>query len=134
MDNFHNINDKKKVVHFNLENNVISEENHDATISQKSINENKTLDSNDKNDNKKSKKKKEMEIISLNIQKSSQNLNEPDIFYADLFSQLIIKDKGKNRFNSVSKKWKDDDSYIVGNEILEIEEENSKNSYADQIK
>jgi hypothetical protein len=75
-----------------------------------------------------------MEIISLNILKSSQNLNEPDIFYADLFSQLIIKDKGKNRFNSVSKKWKDDDSYIVGNEILEIEEENSKNSYADQIK
>ena len=32
-----------------------------------------------------------MEIISTNIQKSSQNLNHPEIFYAGLFNNLITK-------------------------------------------
>ena len=40
---------------------------------------------------KKKKKKKELDIIQFNIQKSSQNLNQPDAFYAGLFSQLIFK-------------------------------------------
>ena len=35
--------------------------------------------------------KNELDIITLNIQKSSQNLNQPDIFYAGLFSQLLFK-------------------------------------------
>ena len=40
---------------------------------------------------KKKKKKNELDIISLNIQKGSQNLNQPDVFYAGLFSQLMFK-------------------------------------------
>ena len=40
---------------------------------------------------KKKKKKNELDIIALNMLKSSQNLNQPDIFYAGLFSQLITK-------------------------------------------
>jgi hypothetical protein len=40
---------------------------------------------------RKRKKNNELDIIQLNIQKSSQNLNQPDVFYAGLFSQLIIK-------------------------------------------
>ena len=32
-----------------------------------------------------------MEIISSNIQKSSQNLNHPELFYAGLFNNLITK-------------------------------------------
>ena len=47
------------------------------------------------NSNNKIRKKhklKELDIISTNIQKSSQNLNQPDAFYAGLFNNLIIKD------------------------------------------
>ena len=40
---------------------------------------------------RKKKKNNELDIIQLNIQKSSQNLNQPDVFYAGLFSQLIFK-------------------------------------------
>jgi len=47
---------------------------------------------------KKKKKNKELDIIQLNIQKSSQNLNQPDVFYAGLFSQLIFK--GSSNENS----------------------------------
>ena len=134
MDNSHNIIGKKNISQLNIDKKIILEENQDANISQTSFVENKTLDINDKNDNKKNKKRKEMDIISFNIQKSSQNLNEPEVFYADLFSQLIIKDKGKSRLHSSSKKWKNDDSYLIGNDIHEIEEEKSKNSFTDIIK
>ena len=44
-------------------------------------------------------KKNELDIISLNIQKSSQNLNQPDIFYAGLFSQLLFKGTSKEDDN-----------------------------------
>ena len=37
----------------------------------------------------KKEKKNELIIIASNIQKSSQNLNQLDIFYAGLFSRLI---------------------------------------------
>ena len=136
MDNLHKLNGIKEMSQLNMDENIILEENLEASnnISQNSIGENKTFNIGDKDDNKKSKKKRDMDIISLNIQKSSQNLNEPDVFYADLFSQLIIKNKGKNKIRSLSKKWKDDDSYLVGNDIHEIEEEKSKNSYTDEIK
>ena len=40
---------------------------------------------------KKKRKIREMEIISSNIQKSSQNLNQPELFYAGLFNNLITK-------------------------------------------
>ena len=52
---------------------------------------------------KKKKKKNELDIISLNIQKGSQNLNQPDVFYAGLFSQLMFK--GSNYGND-SKNFK----------------------------
>ena len=45
---------------------------------------------------RKKKKKSELDIISSNIQKSSQNLNQPDIFYAGLFNQLIGNYKNKS--------------------------------------
>ena len=35
---------------------------------------------------------KELDIISSNIQKSSQNLHHPDLFYAGLFNDLMFKD------------------------------------------
>jgi len=40
---------------------------------------------------KKKKKNLELKIISDNLKQSSQNLNQPDIFYAGLFTQLISK-------------------------------------------
>ena len=36
-----------------------------------------------------------MDIITSNIQKTSQNLNQPSEFYAGLFSNLISKDYPK---------------------------------------
>ena len=48
---------------------------------------------------KKKKKKNELDIITLNIQKSSQNLNQPDIFYAGLFSQLLFKGTSNENSN-----------------------------------
>ena len=50
----------------------------------------KPIDDN-KNSNKKKKKHKDLEIISINLKKSTQNLNQPDVFYAGLFRQLITK-------------------------------------------
>ena len=50
----------------------------------KPIEKNKTI-------HKKKKKQNELEIISFNLKKSSQNLNQPDVFYAGLFSHLISK-------------------------------------------
>ena len=44
------------------------------------------------NSTKKRKKNNELDIIQFNINKSSQNLNQPDAFYAGLFSQLILKE------------------------------------------
>lgn len=64
--------------------------------------------------NKRRKKEKELDIISINIQNSSQNLNQPDIFYAGLFSKLIFKgssnylsNQNKSENDSISKKEKD---------------------------
>ena len=64
--------------------------------------------------NKKKKKEKELDIIFINIQKSSQNLNQPDIFYAGLFSKLIFKGSSNYLSNqnnsenfSINKKEKD---------------------------
>ena len=50
-----------------------------------------------KSRNKKKKKKKDLDIISLNLKKTSQNLNQPDIFYAGLFSELIFKDNPEKK-------------------------------------
>ena len=46
--------------------------------------------------NKKKKKQKEIDIISFNIRKSSQNLNQPDIFYAGLFNELMVNYRNKS--------------------------------------
>ena len=59
--------------------------------SQKKKNEENSPKNNKNKNNKKKKKKNELEIITTNLQKSSQNLNQPDIFYAGLFSKLITK-------------------------------------------
>jgi len=45
--------------------------------------------------NKRKKKLKELDIISSNILKSSQNLNNPQAFYAGLFSQIMFKNYTK---------------------------------------
>jgi hypothetical protein len=45
--------------------------------------------------NKKKKKLKELDIISSNILKSTQNLNNPQAFYAGLFSQIMFKNYTK---------------------------------------
>ena len=68
----------------------IKEENQENEKHKKNI---PSLKSNDNNNNssKKKKKKKDLDIISFNLKKSSQNLNQPDIFYAGLFSELITK-------------------------------------------
>lgn len=70
-------------------------------VEKKKENSNKKtdLENNQKeNDNKienknhkKKKKKNELHLITTNMLKSTQNLNQPDIFYAGLFSQLITK-------------------------------------------
>ena len=49
-----------------------------------------------RNISKKKKKKSELDIISSNIQRSSQNLNQPEVFYAGLFNQLIGNYKNKS--------------------------------------
>ena len=74
------------------------------------------------NSTKKRKKNKELDIIQFTIQKSSQNLNQPDAFYAGLFSQLIFKGSSyenshinynDNNNNSINSKFmpKDDSSH-----------------------
>ena len=50
----------------------------------------------DYNSTKKRKRNTELDLIQFNIRKSSQNLNQPDAFYAGLFSQLIIKSSYEN--------------------------------------
>jgi hypothetical protein len=54
------------------------------------------------NNNKLKKKQqlKELDIISSNIQKSSQNLNHPDLFYAGLFNDLMFKDFSQLKENN----------------------------------
>ena len=71
-------------------------------VEQKSS-KNSKVDSHKKinhNSSVKKKKKKnnnnDLDLIALNIQKSSQNLNQPDLFYAGLFSQLIFKGNNNN--------------------------------------
>ena len=55
------------------------------------------------NNNKFRKKQqlKELDIISSNIEKSSQNLNQPDLFYAGLFNDLMIKDYPQLKDNNI---------------------------------
>jgi hypothetical protein len=52
--------------------------------------------------NKKLKKNKEIEVISNNIKRNTQNLNNPQEFYTGLFNNII--EKQKKRRNSVLKK------------------------------
>ena len=75
------------------------------------------------NDNnlKKKKKLKELDIISFNIQKTSQNLNQPSEFYAGLFNNLISKDYPKLNLSPNIFKSKQ-----TINSVLEISE-NKKN-------
>lgn len=75
---------------------------------------------------RKKKKKNELDIISLNIQKSSQNLNQPDIFYAGLFSQLLFKGTSKEDDN----KNIDEEN---NNEKDKEENEQEKNSNEESI-
>ena len=73
---------------------------------------------------KKKKKKNELDIIQLNIQKSSQNLNQPEIFYAGLFSQLIFK--GSSIENS---KLNNDDKVENSNNYLNQNKLNKDSSF-----
>ena len=69
-------------------NNSFDQENNKLKDKRHSTKERKFLDI---YKNKKKKIENELDIISNNILKSSQNLNEPDVFYAGLFNQLIFK-------------------------------------------
>ena len=75
------------------------------------------------NDNNLKKKKKlnELDIISFNIQKTSQNLNQPSEFYAGLFNNLFSKDYPKLNLSPNIFKSKQ-----TINSVLEISE-NKKN-------
>ena len=53
--------------------------------------QNENENKNENKNHKKKKKKNELALITKNMLKSSQNLNQPDVFYAGLFSQLITK-------------------------------------------
>ena len=94
-----------------------------------------TLNENDNNEIKKKKisnnkvkkrhKLKELDIISTNIQKSSQNLNNPDLFYAGLFNNLINKDYPKLKETHKIFNHKDNNFYLEedNNEIKEMAKE-----------
>ena len=79
---------------------------------------------------KKKKKRNEMDIISLNIKQSSRNLNQPDLFYADLFSHLISNKRYRNRYNSSSKIRKTS-IILEKNEAQEMDEDKIYNYYDD---
>ena len=121
LNNIHTIKDKS---HLGFEKNAILEEKLENSNDKKSLDESI-------NSSKRKKNQKEMDIIALNIQKSSQNLNQPDLFYADLFSHLIKKDNQKNqksKFRSSSKIWKNIDIGNIPekNEIQELDIEEGK--------
>ena len=87
----------KKEIKEKSEEKEENEENEEKEIKENvtKIKYTKTLET--KGTLKKKKKNLELRIISDNLKKSSQNLNQPDIFYAGLFTQLISKgDPGKN--------------------------------------
>jgi hypothetical protein len=81
-----NNNKKKNLYLSNISNINLSDKN----ISNKLIN------------NKKIKKNKEIEVISNNIKRNTQNLNNPQEFYSGLFNNII--EKQKKLRNSVVKK------------------------------
>ena len=119
--------DKKKCI---LEEN--QENSNDINLSNA---ENKPLEESFNSNSKRKKKEKEMDIISLNIEQSSQNLNQPDLFYADLFSQLILRKTRKNKLNYSPKIWKKENEIISErNEIQEMEESKSQREYSKEIK
>ena len=60
----------------------------------------------------------------MNIQKGSQNLNQPDVFYAGLFSQLMFKGNSHANDNK-DLKYKSTNN----NENGDIISNNDKNSY-----
>ena len=76
--------------------------------------------SNDNNFYRRKKKLKDLDIISSNIQKTSQNLNQPEVFYAGLFNNLI-KDypKIKEVHNYFNKKKSVNSSTIDNHGIKE---------------
>ena len=110
---------KKKSITFMEEEEEKGKEKEKESINKKR--RNKTSDKNYLHLNaKKKKKKNELDIITLNIQKSSQNLNQPDIFYAGLFSQLLFKGTSSENVNkNINNNDKDD--------INKIDDNNSEN-------
>ena len=73
---------------------------------------------------RKKQKIKELDIISSNIQKSSQNLNQPDLFYAGLFNNLINKDYHQLKQTHKIFNIKDTNFYIEdNNKIKEMAKE-----------
>ena len=73
---------------------------------------------------RKKQKIKELDIISSNIQKSSQNLNQPDLFYAGLFNDLINKDYHQLKQTHKIFNIKDTNFYIEdNNKIKEMAKE-----------
>ena len=71
---------------------------------------------------KKRKKNNELDIIQNNIKQSSQNLYQPDVFYAGLFSQLIFQE---NSNENNHKKYNDNNNNNNYNNKSELKDDSS---------
>jgi hypothetical protein len=112
--------------HENHENFLLDKKKNNTLKNEKDFNRNKYevfAKKNPENDSpRKRKKNNELDIIQFNIQKSSQNLNQPDVFYAGLFSKLIFKgsshennilnyNDNNNNSSNIKLKFNDDNSF-----------------------
>ena len=134
IDHIHDKYTKRSIInkkHLDLEkNNIIPEEKQEENSKISNNIEHENQHENINNQSKKKKKQKEMDIISLNIKRSSQNLYQPDIFYADLFSHLIFRKKS-SKYHSSSKILKSS-NIIENNELEELKEEKSQTFFSDE--
>ena len=78
-------NDSNTNLDKNLYGDISSKTHSDKNITNKHI-----------SNTKKFKKNKEIEVISNNIKRNTQNLNNPQLFYTDLFHNIIEKQKKRN--------------------------------------
>ena len=76
--------------------NTLEEKVEQKSSINNKVDSHKKISHNNSVKKKKKKNNNDLDLIALNIQKSSQNLNQPDLFYAGLFSQLIFNGNNNN--------------------------------------